>query len=143
MPLGLKVGLGPGDFVLDGDLAPLPKRGRSPLPTFRPTSIVAKRLGGPRWHLARKWANIVLDGDPTPSRKMGLQPPPRFSTYFYCGQTVGCIKMPLSMEVSLSPGDFVLDGDSDPSQKRAEPLILGPCLLCQRLDASRCHLVRR
>jgi len=75
MPLGLKVGLGPGDFVLDGDLAPLPKRGRSPLPTFRPTSIVAKRLGGPRWHLARKWANIVLDGDPTPLPKNGAAAP--------------------------------------------------------------------
>jgi len=23
----------------------------------------------------------------------------------------GCIKMPLGMEVGLSPGDFVLDGD--------------------------------
>ena len=30
MSLGMEVGLGPGDFVLDGDPAPLPKRGRSP-----------------------------------------------------------------------------------------------------------------
>ena len=28
-PLGLEVGLSPGDFVLDGDLPPLPKRGQS------------------------------------------------------------------------------------------------------------------
>jgi len=38
----MEVGLGPGDFVLDGDPAPLPppkkKRGHSP--QFRPTSIV-------------------------------------------------------------------------------------------------------
>jgi len=31
MPLGTEVGLGPGDFVLDGDPAPPPqKRGRTP-----------------------------------------------------------------------------------------------------------------
>jgi len=29
MPLGVELGLGPGDFVLDGDPAPLPKKGRS------------------------------------------------------------------------------------------------------------------
>jgi len=42
MPLGMKVGLGSGDFVLDEDLAPRsPKRGQSPLPNFWPMSIVA------------------------------------------------------------------------------------------------------
>jgi len=30
----------------------------------------------------------------------------------------GCIKMPLGMEVNLSPGEFVLDGDPAPSPKR-------------------------
>ena len=30
MPLGMEVDLGSGDFVLDGDPAPLPKRGWSP-----------------------------------------------------------------------------------------------------------------
>ena len=30
MSLGMEQGLGPGDFMLDGDPAPLPKRGRSP-----------------------------------------------------------------------------------------------------------------
>jgi len=32
--LGMEVGLSPGDFVLDRDLAPLPKRGQKPLPIF-------------------------------------------------------------------------------------------------------------
>jgi len=41
MPLGTEVGLGPGDIVLDGDLA-LPKKEHS-TSTFRPMSIVAKR----------------------------------------------------------------------------------------------------
>jgi len=30
MPLGMEVGLGPGDFVLDGDLAPPTKKGAEP-----------------------------------------------------------------------------------------------------------------
>ena len=31
MPLGMEVSLGPGDFVLDGDPATSPKRGRTPI----------------------------------------------------------------------------------------------------------------
>ena len=45
------IDLGPGNFVLDGKHAPLPKRGRIPLPNFRPISIVAKRLDVSRCHL--------------------------------------------------------------------------------------------
>ena len=41
MPLGTEVGLGPGHIALDGDIAP-PERGTA-APTFRPTSIAAKR----------------------------------------------------------------------------------------------------
>ena len=71
MSLGIEVGLGPGDFVLDGDPAPPPQKGgRAPSPIVMPVSIVAKRLDA--------------------------------SAY---------VKMPLDVEVGLSPGDFVLDGD--------------------------------
>jgi len=49
-------------------------------------------------------------GDPAPPQK-GAEPPFQFSAHFYCGQKAGCIKMPLGMEVGLSPGDFVLDGE--------------------------------
>ena len=45
MSLGMEVGLGPRDFVLDGDPAPLSKRGAEP-PNFRPMFIAAKRLDG-------------------------------------------------------------------------------------------------
>ena len=31
MPLGREVGLGPGDFAIDWDPAPLPKKGAEPL----------------------------------------------------------------------------------------------------------------
>jgi len=39
---GCTVGLGPGDIVLDGDLAPPTERGMA-APTFRPMSVVAIR----------------------------------------------------------------------------------------------------
>ena len=48
MPLGMEAGLCPGDIVLDVDPSPPIKRAQQPLPpdtrTFRPMSIVAKRL---------------------------------------------------------------------------------------------------
>jgi len=71
--------------------------------------------------------HIVLDGDPAPlSKKGGREPPPQFLAHFYCGQTVGCIKMPLGMQVGISPGDFVLDGDPTPSPKSGRsPSIFG------------------
>ena len=46
----MEVGLGPGDFVLDGDPDPLPKKAAEP-PNFRPMSIVANRLDGSRCYL--------------------------------------------------------------------------------------------
>ena len=56
MSLGMELGPGPGDFVLDGDPVLSPKRGRSPLTNFRPISIVAKRLDASRCHLVWLWA---------------------------------------------------------------------------------------
>ena len=44
MPLGMELGLGPGDFVFDGDPAPARKKGTDPPPNFWPMSIVAKQL---------------------------------------------------------------------------------------------------
>ena len=44
MPLGILVDLGPGDFVFDGDLATVRKKGTPILPSFWPMPIVAKRL---------------------------------------------------------------------------------------------------
>ena len=65
---------------------------------------------------------IVLDWDPAPLPKKGAELPSQFSAHFYCGQTAGCIKMPLGMGVGISPGEFVLDGTQPPPQNGAEPL---------------------
>ena len=118
--LGMQVGLGPGHIVLGGDPAPLPQRGVEP-PSFWPISVAAKWLDGSRCHLV--WTEVglspgdfVLDGNPTLcSPKMGAEPPsPIFGPFLLWSNgcnTAACNKMPLGMEVSLSPGDFVLDGN--------------------------------
>jgi len=63
MPLDMEVGLGPGDFVLDGNPAPLPN--------FRSMSIVDLWPNGwmdqyDIWYggRPRPASDIVLDGDP-------------------------------------------------------------------------------
>ena len=43
---------------------------------------------------------------------------PQFSAHISCGQMAGWIKMSPGMEVSLGPGDFVLDGDPDPLPRK-------------------------
>jgi len=62
--------------------------------------------------------DAVLDGDPSYLPNKGGGAPSQFSAYLYCAQTAGCIKVPLDMEVGLSPGEFVLDGEPAPSPKR-------------------------
>ena len=96
--------------------SPLPNTGRSPLPNFRPMSIVAKRLGWIKMKIGTEVGlgpdDNVLDGDQVPP------PKGHSSTIFrhvYCGQTVVCIRIPLGTEVGLSLGDIVLDGDPAPS----------------------------
>ena len=36
---------------------------------------------------------------------------PQFSARVYCGQTAGCIRIPLDWQVGLGPDNIVLDGD--------------------------------
>ena len=118
MKLGKQVGLGPCHIVLDGDPAlPFPK-GHNPHPIFgpyllRPNGFMdqdATWYGDrpqPRRHCVRWGPHSTLT-------KKGAEPPPQFSAHFFCGQTAACIKMPLGMEVGLSPGDFVLDRNPAP-----------------------------
>ena len=79
---------------------------------------------------------------PLPTK--GVEPPSQFSAHFYCGQTAAYIKMPLGMEVGLSPGSFVLDGDPAPPRKGGGaplPNLWPISIVAKRLDTSRCHLV--
>jgi len=61
--------------------------------------------------------HIVLDtGTQLPLPQTGKVP--QISAHIYSGQMAGWIKMPLSIELGLGPGDFVLDGDPAPPSKR-------------------------
>jgi len=88
MPLGMEVGLGPGDFVLDGDPAAPPLKRRRSL-KFSAHVYCGQTAG---------WINIilgmevglspsdlvVLDGDPAPLPKKGAEgraPSPIFGPF--------------------------------------------------------------
>jgi len=105
-----------------GTQLPSPKKGRSPLPNFLPISVVAKRLDASRYHLVWMLASAqgTLYQMETQSSlpNKGGRALSQFSAHFYCAQTAGCIKMPLGMEVGLSPGEFVLDGGPAALPKR-------------------------
>jgi len=60
-------------------------------------------------------------GTQLPSSERGRNP--QFSPHVYCGQTAGWTKMPLGVgtEVSLGPGDAVLDGDPAPPKRCMAP----------------------
>jgi len=67
-------------------------------------------------------------------------------TLVYCGQTVGRIKMKLRVQVGLSPGHIVLDGEpgAPPLKGYSPPPNFQPMsVVAKRLDGSRCHLVWR
>jgi len=63
MSLGMVLGLGPGDFVLDGDPAPLPQKGAEPPPQFSAHFDLC---------------NIVFNMDPATPEKWANPLPPNF-----------------------------------------------------------------
>jgi len=115
MPLGMEVGLSPGDFVL----APFPKNGRSP--QFLAHVYCGQTVAWIKMPLGTEVGlrDIVLDGDPVPPPLKGHSP--QFSPSVRCGQTSGWTKMPLGMEVGRLPGDFVFDGDLATPRKKGTP----------------------
>jgi len=144
-------GLSPDDFVLNVDPAPLPKRWAEHPQIFGPCLL---RPNGwmneaGNWHGGKPQPRrLCVRLGPSPLPQKGAEPPPQFSVHFYCGQTARCIKMPLGMDVGLSPGDFVLDRDpcSLPCRtKGAEPPpnFRPISVVPKRLDASRCLSVWR
>ena len=81
MPLGMELGLSPGDFVLDGDPAPSPKRGQStPSSHFRPiycgqtASWIKMALG---MEVGLSLDDFVSWG-PSPLPQKGPEPLPNF-----------------------------------------------------------------
>ena len=86
--------------MLDGDPAPLPKKGGTP-PQFSAHVYCGQTAGWIKMPLGTKVGlgprDIVLDGDPAPLPKKEADH--QFSAHVYFGQTAGWIKMALGMEV--------------------------------------------
>jgi len=79
MPLGTEVGLGAGDFVLDGDPAPLPKMGAEPLsPIFGPCLLWPNGWMDQdgTWHGGGPWfrPHCARWGPSSPPQKGGRAP---------------------------------------------------------------------
>jgi len=76
VPLGMEVGLGPGDFVLDGIQLHSPKRWQSP-PIFGSCLLWPNGWMHPdaTWYVGR---DFVLDGDPAPVQIGRRAPSPIF-----------------------------------------------------------------
>ena len=77
MPLGMEVGLSPGDFVLDGDPAPSPKKGQ--IPQFLAHVYCGQTAAWIKMPLGTEvglsLCDIVLDGDQAPPPLKGHSPP--------------------------------------------------------------------
>jgi len=130
MPLGMVVGLSPGDFVLDGDAASTPKMGRSPKFSAHvycdnsspPQKGQSPQIFGPFFLWPNGWMHqdaTWYGGRPQPTwlcvrcvpsllLKMGRSP--QFLARVYCRQTAGWMKTPLGREVDLIPDHIVLAG---------------------------------
>jgi len=80
----------------------------------------------------------------SPSKQRGHSPSPIFG-HVYCGQTAGCIRIPLGTEVGLGQGNIVLDGDPAPPKRGRAPQCSAHvyCGQTDGMDGSRCHLVWR
>ena len=82
MPLGMELGLGPGDFALDGDpAAPPPKGDGAPQKFFSAHVYCVKTAGWMKLVLGMEVGlspgDFMVDGDPAPPKK-GTEPLPNF-----------------------------------------------------------------
>jgi len=78
MPLGMELGLGPGDFVLNGDPA-LPSAKDCGAPKFSAHVYFGQTAGWIKMALGTEVGlspgDFMLDGDPTPLPLKGAEPP--------------------------------------------------------------------
>jgi len=85
MPIGMELGLRPGDFALDGDPAPLRKKGAEPPAQFSANFYCAQTAGCITMPLGMEVSlspgDTVFDWDPAPVTKKGRSPSPIFGPY--------------------------------------------------------------
>jgi len=114
MKLDTQVGLGPGHIVLNGDPVPLPKAEQPPIfgpyllwPHGRMDQDAIWYGGRPR----RRRLCVIRWLPRSPSSKGVRAPPPKFRPISIVAKRLDASRWALGVEVGLSPGDFVLDGD--------------------------------
>jgi len=121
---GMEVGLSPGDFVLDGDPAPSQKGGAAPSLIFGPFLLWPYdwKHQDATWYEGRPQPRGLCArwGPRSPSPKRGRSCRLQFSAHVYCGQTAEWIRMILGMKVGLSPGALVLDRDPSRYNRRVQ-----------------------
>jgi len=143
-----EVGLGPDDIVLDGDPAHAPSKVQSP--QFSAHICCGQTAGWIKMALGMGVGlgpdHIVLDGEPcsAPTPKVAGAPSPIYGP---------CLLWPNGWmdqdgtwhgDGSWSRPHCGRWGPSSPLQTGAEPPTFRPIFsVTKRLDASRCHLVRR
>jgi len=158
MPLGMEAGLGPDHFVLDGDPAPLPKKGAEP-PIL--AHVYCGQTAG--WikmaldvEVGFGPGHIVLDGDLAALPRKGTELP------IFCPFLLwpnGCMYQDNTWYGGRPrPRRLVFDGDPGPEKRHSPTQFLAhvagsnptqgnaayqPWTVARRLDGSRCHLLRR
>jgi len=131
----MDVGLGPDDFMLDGDPAPLPKKGAEPPAKFLLAHAYCGQTAGwikmaLRMEVGLGPGHIVLDGEPVPLPQKGAEPP-------IFGPWHGGRPQPSRL-------CGVRWGPSRPSSRRGQsplPNFRPISIVAKRLDAPKCHLV--
>ena len=145
MPLGMEVGLSPGDFVLDGDPAP-PRKGA---PKFSAHLYCGQTAGWMKIPLGMEVrlspGDFVLDGNPAhpPPLKKGAGPPQIFGPsllwpngWMYQDATLYGGK-PQSRRLCVRCGPSPLPQKGAQQLPNFRPF----SIVAKRLDALRCHLL--
>ena len=147
MTLGTEVGLSSGDFVLDGDPAPFPKRDGAP-PQFLVYFYCGQTAGCIQMPLGMEVGvrpgDFVLHGDQiVPPQIGGGAPSPIFGPCLL--RSNGCIDQDATWYGwRFRPTRHcVRRRPSSPPLRCTAPNFRPMSVVAKRLDGSRCHLVRR
>ena len=130
----MELGLGPIDFVLDGDPAPPPQKGGG-APKFlahaycRQAAGCMKQVFG--MELGLSPGDVVLDGDPAPFPKRGGAPSPIVGPFLlrpngwmhHDSTSYGCRPQPRGLCVRWRPSSPPQQGGGAPSQTKKSALV--------------------
>jgi len=149
MPLGMEVGFGPGDIVLDGDTAAPPQTRGQSRPRQSSTHFYCGETAGCikmplDMEVGLSPGDVVLDGDPFHPKKGDRAPPPIFLPRLLWPN--GC----MDQDATWYGGrrrptrHCVRWGPSSPFPKGAHTPNFRPMsVVAKWLDGLRCHLVWR